>query len=190
MRHLAAAATILALSVSIVAGCGGDDDSGGDTVDAEAYAGDVCTAVGGWLESILTGAQAATQLPAGTTPQEGKDFLTGFIDDALAETTAARDALADAGVPDVDGGEETADALVSTFDDAVTVFEQASVDAQALPTDSPQAFDEAATEIGNTTRDSLSQAGDVLGELEASEELSTAAEESPECQELAATPAT
>jgi hypothetical protein len=184
LRRLTVAATILALSVSTVAGCGGDDD--GDTVDAQAYTGDVCTAVGGWLEAILAGVQEATQLPPGTSAQEGKDFLIGFIDDALAQTSATRDELADAGVPDVEGGEETADALVSTFDEAVTVFEQASADTQALPTDSPQAFDEAATELGNTTRDSLSQAGNVLGGLETSEELRAAADESPECQDLAA----
>jgi hypothetical protein len=186
VTRLTAAAMALVLSIAILAGCGDDDDTT-DTVDAETYAGDVCSAIGGWLESILSGAQEATQLPPGTTPQEGKDFLVGFIDDALAETTATRDALEQAGVPDVEGGEETADALVSTFEEAVAVFEDASAETEALPTDSPQAFDEAATELGTTTQESLSQAGSALQELETSEELGTAAQDAPECQELAST---
>ncbi|MGH2954199.1 MAG: hypothetical protein ACRDK9_09290 [Solirubrobacterales bacterium] len=176
----------LALLASFVVGCGGDDDEGSETTDPQTYTAAVCSTLDGWIEAIQTGAEGATQLPPGASPQEGKDFMTSFIGDSLAETTSARDALADAGAPDVEGGQEIADALVSAFDDAVAIFEQAGVDAEALPTDSPQAFDQAATEIGDTTQQSLEEAATVLTELGENQELNRAAEDTAECQDLAA----
>jgi hypothetical protein len=183
--RLIAALAGLALLASLGAGCGGDDDEGDETTDPQTYAGAVCTTIGDWVGAIQDGAQEAFQLPAGATPQDGKDFITSFIGDASTETTTARDSLAEAGAPDVDGGPEIADALVSAFDEAVAIFEQASEDAEAIPTDSPQAFQQAATDLGGTIQTSLQESGAALNELEESEELSSAAREAPECQDLA-----
>jgi hypothetical protein len=185
-----ALAAVLCIAVLGIAACGDDDDDDAstETVDAQTYTGTVCTTIGDWVTAIQAGAQETTQLPQDATAEQGKEAITGFIDDSLAETTTARDALADAGVPDVEGGEEVADALVSVFDDAVGIFEQASADADALPTDSDQAFEQAATELGDTTEQSLREAGAALDELQASEELRTAAQDSPECEQLGALP--
>jgi hypothetical protein len=183
-RHLIIALAVLVPLVTLFAGCG-DDDEGEETTDPQTYAGAVCMTIGDWVGAIRAGAQEAFQLPAGATPQEGKDFVTSFIGDALTETTSARDSLADAGAPDVDGGEEIADALVSAFDEAVAIFEQAADDAEAIPTDSPQAFEQGATELGGTIQTSLQESGAALNELDESEDLSSAAREAPECQDLA-----
>ena len=189
MNRLAVAAVLCTALLALAAGCGDDDDDGGgETVDAQTYTGAVCGTIGDWVQAIQAGAQETANLPQNATAEQGKEAISGFIDDSLAETTTARDALADAGVPDVEGGEEVADALVSVFDDAVGIFEQASADAGDLPTDSDQAFEAAATELGDTTEKSLQEAGDALDELESSEELSTAAQEAPECEELGALP--
>jgi hypothetical protein len=190
MNRLAVAAVLCTALLALVAGCGDDDDDdgGGETVDAQSYTGTVCSTIGDWVQAIQAGAQETASLPQDATAEEGKEAISGFIDDSLAETTSARDALADAGVPDVEGGEEIADALVAVFDDAVGIFEQASADADALPTDSDQAFESAATELGDTTEQSLREAGDALAELEESDELRSAAQDAPECQELGALP--
>jgi hypothetical protein len=184
-KSIVVAVCILTVFALLIAACGDDDDDGGETVDAATYTADICTTIGDWLGAIQAGAEEAGQLDPGASPEEGKEVLTSYIDDSLAETTTARDALADAGVPDVEGGAETADGLVAAFDGAVDIFEQASSDAADLPTDSPQAFQEAATELGTSTQQSLEEVGSGLQDLEESEALSTAAEDSQECQDLA-----
>ena len=160
------------LSAVVVIGClaipacgGGDSDGGGgDTVSAEAYAAGVCGALNDWQAAIQARSTSLTEgLSEDTSPEEGKDLLATFLDDVLSETETMVSAVEDAGVPDVDNGEEASSALQDSLDAARTALQEARDQVDDLPTDSPEGFQTAATTLGATISTSL---GSIGGEIE------------------------
>jgi hypothetical protein len=170
--YLAAAAALVAL---FAGACGG-----GDGVDPDDYASDICTAVGDWVTAIQDGAGEITTTE---DPASGVEAIQSFLDDAVSETEDLISEVEDAGAPDVTGGEEFADQLVSAFEEAKTVLEETRDSAADLPTDDPAAFSEAATELGGSVQEALGAVGSELSEPEA-EELSTAFEENEACTSI------
>jgi len=171
--YLAAAAALMALSAGA---CGG----GGDGVDPDDYASDICTAVGDWVSAIQDG---ASEITTTEDPSSGVEAIQSFLDDAVSETDTLISEVEDAGAPDVEGGEEFADQLVSAFGEAKTVLEDTRDQAADLPTDDPAAFSEAATELGGSVQEALGTVGSELSEPEA-EELSAAFEENEACTSI------
>lgn len=186
---LAAIGTSLLLTLGLVACGGGDDEGGGDsgggddaaseTVSAGAWASDVCTAVGDWVTTIQEQSSTiATDFTSGS-PEEGKEVMTTFISDAVAETDTMLEEVGAAGVPDVEGGEEYADELVAAFTEARDILADVQTQIDALPSD-PQEFQKAASDIGPSVQEALGAVGQSISEPE-SQELKDAFENEEAC---------
>lgn len=183
---IAAVGMSLLVSLSLAA-CGGDDgggdaggdEGGGETVSASAWASTVCTAVSDWVSTIQEQSTSlATEFQSGS-PEEGKEVLTGFIGDAVAETETLIEEVEGAGVPDVEGGEEFADELSTAFTDARDILSDVQTEVEGLPTD-PKGFQEAASEIGPRVQEALGAVGQSVAEPE-SQELKDAFQEEEAC---------
>ncbi len=105
-RRTIAIAGILVLSAATIASCGGDE------VSADEYVGALCSATAGFSSTVVEGQAAVQEAASGTvSPEEGKAELTSFFEEADAAGEEAASQIEDAGVPDVENGEEIADAL-------------------------------------------------------------------------------
>ena len=111
-------------------------------------------------------------------------MLQGFLEDALADTQDWLSAVEDAGVPDVEGGEEYANQVQNAAQEANDVLEETATSVDELPTDDPQAFAREAGTVGDSAREALGKVGDAITEPE-SDELKTAFEDAQECKEIA-----
>lgn len=185
--RIAALGLSLVLAGGLVA-CGGDDEGGdgggasGETVSAETYAADVCGAMQDWVSGIQERTQSMTEGFTSGDPQEGKDLLADLLTEMSAQTGDLIAAVEEAGVPDVDGGEEAADSLVSAFEEVQGILDDAQQDIADLPTD-PQAFQQGAAELGPTLQQALSGVGESLEEPE-SEDLKNAFENEEACSSI------
>lgn len=180
MRRIIATAGALALCAGALGACGG-----GDTVSADEYVGSLCAAAGNFSTTLVEGQTALLEVASGdATPEEGKEELTSFFDEAASAAEDAAGQIEDAGVPDVENGEEIADALATAFDDVAAALSDARGEVESLPTDSDQAFRDAAEELSASFQDDVSSIGDGLSELGESPELESAAESNEECTSL------
>lgn len=168
-----------------LAGCGGDEGGGeGDggsteTVSAEAYAADVCGAMQDWITGIQDRTQALGESFTSGDAEAGKDVLVELMSEMSSATGELVTAVEEAGVPDVEGGEEASDSLVSAFEEVQGILDEAQADVEELPSD-PQGFQQGAAELGPTIQEALTSVGESLEEPE-SEELKTAFENEESC---------
>lgn len=183
--RIAALGLTLLLAGGAVA-CGGDDEGGGgdgggssETVSAEAYAADVCGAMQDWITGIQERTQDIGSGLAEGDAEAGKQVLVDLLSEMSSSTGDLVTAVEGAGVPDVDGGEEAADSLVSAFQEVQGILEDAEADVEALPTD-PQGFQQGAAELGPTIQEALTSVGESLEEPE-SQELKDAFENEETC---------
>ena len=111
--------------------------SGNDQVDA--WAGEVCGAVGSWLTGINElGAQLGTDVQGIADLEEGRDLLVTFMEDVVGLTDDMLGSVEGAGAPDIERGDELAADLLAALQPVKTTFEEAVVEAQNLPTDDPR----------------------------------------------------
>lgn len=172
-----------AIAIGLIAGgCGGDDD-GDETVSAETYVGEVCTAMSDMIGVVQEG-QAELSDVQQATPEEGRDLLVEFLGDAAAAVEAARTQIEDTGAPDVEGGEEVDEAITTALGDLQTTFEDALSSAEDISVESPQTFQAEAQEIASTVQESSDAISESLSEVGENQELSDAAEQVEACQEL------
>lgn len=177
-RTVAIAAT-LALSGAL-ASCGG-----GDEVSADEYVGSLCSAAAGFTTTMVEGQSALQEAATGDhTPEQGKEQLGSFFGDATEAGEQAASDVEGAGVPDVENGEEIADALNEAFDSVSTALSDAQDEVDALPTDSDESFESAAEDLATSFEADISSIGDGLSELGESPELESAAESNSECRSL------
>lgn len=166
-----------------MAACGGDDEGGGggsaDTVSAEAYAADVCGAMQDWITGIQERTQEIGESFTSGDPEEGKQVLVDLMTEMSDATGQLASDVEDAGVPDVEGGEEAADTLVSAFEEIQGILEDAQADVEDLPSD-PQGFQQGAQELGPTIQNALQSVGESIEEPE-SQELQDAFENEESC---------
>ena len=157
---------------------GGDNGDGGDnggdgggtsqSVSAEDFASTVCTGLKTWLSDIQKGAtDLATGISSGSSPQQGKDVLTNYLDAVIDATETFVATIRSAGVPDVTGGSDAANALADAFERIETALQQAKESVQDLPTDSPQAFAAAAANLARSIQTNLASATDALRDVPA-----------------------
>ena len=162
-----------------IAACG----SGG--VPAAEYMSSVCSELRTWLQGIQADAQEVQALDPQTPPDEQKEKATAFLDTTIENTEEMISAVNDAGVPDVENGEEIAADVVAALEKAKEAYEEADAKLADLATDDPAAFQQGLSEIGQA----LSAQGEALSTsmstLQESEELQNAGEDEPSCQELA-----
>jgi hypothetical protein len=170
----------LALSTATIAACGG-----GDEVSADEYVGSICSAVSGLTTTIIDGQTALQEAAAGDiSPEDGKEQLQSFFDDATSAADTAASDISDAGTPDVENGEEISETITTAFEDLSTALGDASDDVEALPTDSEEDFQSGAEELGTSFQEQASAIGEGVNDLGDAPELESAAEDNSECQSL------
>ena len=194
MRGRAALGALGAILAVLVIGCGGGDDGGddggggggGEGASAEQYVDDVCSGLNELTTTVEDGQAELQQALTGavTSPEEGRDVLVDFLADAADAADDARVAVEDAGVPDVDGGEDVADAINTAVADMQQAFAQARDDAEGMSVASPGEFATDAEGIANAVRESSGAIQDSLEAVGENAELEAAAEDSEDCQEL------
>ncbi|HSI81284.1 MAG TPA: hypothetical protein VK919_11615 [Solirubrobacterales bacterium] len=188
-RAIGTMAVLAALLGALVIGCGGDDGDdggGGETVSAEDYVNDVCSGMSELTTTITSGQEEFQQALQGSldSPEEGRDVLVSFLGDAADAAGEAHSAVEEAGVPDVDGGEEVADAITTAIGDMQGAFEQARGDAESMSTESAGEFASDAQEIATAVQASSQQIQESLQAVGENEELEAAAEDAEACQQL------
>ena len=163
--------------VLALASCGG-----GGGVDAKAYVRSVCTATTDWQKDIQerTVALAGSLDPKATLPIQ-KQALVDLLGGLVQATDAYADKVDKAGVPDVDGGEDAAAKLVEALERIAKAFRTAHDQAGSLPTDSKDAFQQAADAIGKTVNSSVTGIEDPFKD---STELNTIAGQDPACKAI------
>ncbi len=195
------------LALAPLAACGGDDDEpaasestastettadtdADDAVAPDDYAEGVCGAIAGWYDDIDV---ASTSLvdDANTLsedPAAGKDLVVAFLDDAIAFTDDLVEDLEDAGAPDTETGEDTAEKLVTGIEDVRELFVGAREDTEALPADDPMALGSGLQDIGAALQESATAVGAQFEEVLSSvddPELGEAFEGAAACRDLA-----
>jgi len=125
--RLAVASIAAAASLALVAGCGGGGGGGDGKVSVETYANGVCTALTTWKRSIT---DASTSLAEKTSQESSlpkvKTLFVSFFDGAIEQTDTMLTAVDDAGVPDLDNGDE----VVKAMSGEVGVFRPILVEAR------------------------------------------------------------
>jgi hypothetical protein len=166
-------ATILLVALAaLTAGCGGDDESG-----AEAWAGDVCSALSDWRTSVQEAVESVQSNPSEDSLRQAADDTGAATDDLVStlrglerpETDAGQEAQA--AVDDLAGDVETAR---SAIDDAVDGASGAGL---------LEAVSTIATTL-STLQTEVSSTLDRLEGLDGGQELKDAFERSDSCDEL------
>jgi hypothetical protein len=156
---------------------------GGGAVSPRAYVKSVCEAVGDWQGQIQDRSTSLGQnLGTDATPEQGKGALAEFLDGVITDTQGMVDQVEEAGSPDIEDGEDQAKQLTDALTQVLEAFRAARTDVQTLPTDSPEAFQQGADEIGNTIQSAFTEAGSTFDQP--SPELDPIFEDEPACDQL------
>jgi hypothetical protein len=175
---------LAAVAALVVTACGDDNGGGGggDSVSADDYATDICTAFLGWRDAIQKHQEELQKgLSPGISPQQGKDALEGFLGDAVTASDDLVQQVDDAGVPDAENGDQAATALQDAAQQARDELDKAHSNVADLPTDDRQAFATAAGQLGNSVKTALDGVGQGLQDIK-SDELDKAFNSSKACQ--------
>ena len=172
---------VVALALAVV-GCGNGDSGDGDQQSGtEAWADDVCTAVGSWKDAIAD---------AQTTLSDTANLSANDIRDALDNVATATDNFAtdldDIGPPDTEAGDE-AEQQLATLSDKLKAQESVIEDAVGQNSDT---LNELLAQVSIVTgalstmiTDALSTV-DAIRQLDGATELNNAFENAPSCQDL------
>ena len=113
----------------------------GSGVPAGEWAGRVCSALVPWRTQIADlNARAQHQMSTASTPAQTRDNLLELLSGAETVSESARSAVAAAGTPDVDGGDEVARRFKASLEGTRDAYARARGDLQALPTDDAEGF--------------------------------------------------
>jgi basic membrane lipoprotein Med (substrate-binding protein (PBP1-ABC) superfamily) len=179
LRTIAACA-VLAIAAAALAGCGG---GGSSSVSPATYVKSVCLALGPFEKDVQTRSAALQHLPAGAAQR--KTALQGFFTAVVGDSDKAVSQLKAAGSPNVKNGSKIESAIVLVFTRFGTAAKQAAGKADALPTNSPTAFQTAATALNNSFSTSMSGIGAGVSGLK-SPELDAAEKKEPACKSIGA----
>jgi hypothetical protein len=105
----------------------------------DAWATDVCSALGDWVTKVEDVSGAATDVGA-TTPAEGKKALVKLVNGALKATKALVGDLEKAGAPAVQRGSAVAQIVRGQFEQVQSTLTNARATLKQLSTDDPAAF--------------------------------------------------
>ena len=155
---------------------------GDDPVPVDNYANDLCTALTGWTEE-LRDRQADLQAGAepGRSPEADRDALQRFVDGAVAASDGLVEDVEEAGVPDIDNGEEVADAFRDAVEETRSELEEAQDDVAEIPTDSAESYAAAVEDFVTEIRSTLEGINDHFQDVDAPE-LDRALDEAAACQ--------
>ena len=175
-----AAASVVAVTALLAAGCGGSGDSASsDTAPTEEWADGLCSSISTWTSSLTS---IVDTLKGGDL---SKDSLASAVDEAKSATETFTTSLSDLGRPDTEAGQEAKDSV-----------DQLVTDIKADMTEIEDAVNGASGVAGviaavPTISSTLSKAGEQVSatltgfqDLDAKGELESAFENSSSCQAL------
>jgi hypothetical protein len=169
------------------AACGGDDD-GAAGVPPEQWTGDVCGAMGSWIEDFLARAEDLQASAAGfRNLQQARNEIVEFLTFTVDRTDELLADIDRAGQPAVDDGAEIARALRQNLEPFRDALVDARARAEKLPVDDPARFEREATELGGSVERAGQDVGSAFEELEGDfdmSEIQEAAETEPECEDF------
>jgi len=102
------------------------------------YANDVCTALRGWAQDVRDSqTELQKKSTQGASLETDRDSLQQFVDDAVAATDDLKQEVEDAGAPDIDGGDDVANAFQEAVDDTSDKLDEARDSVSQIPADNP-----------------------------------------------------
>ena len=149
---------------------------------AAAYVKDACTAMTDWLTAIQTRAGDLSSISGGDVAA-AKTAMLDFLDGVLTDTDTMVSTVEGLGAPDVTDGASAHEALVGVLKQARDLFGGFRDDVADLPTDDPQAFATALTQLGTNLDASSSDIGNAFSDFQ-NEELDSAFSAEPACAPL------
>ena len=165
----------VAISALLLPGCSSGPSAG-------AWAASVCEALAPWRSEISTlSDRAQQQMTAKTTPAQAKESLVRLLAGAQAASEAARAKVADAGVPDVDGGSEVAEGFVRSLTAIRDAYGRARAGIEALDAGQEDGFYTRVADVLETLNKEYSRSAPDTSRLK-SPGLQRAFDEVPECQ--------
>ncbi len=177
-RRLAFAAVPVAFLAFVASGCGGSSSSSSsDTSPTEEWAGNLCTAIVTWTDSLRAG---VSSLQSGGL---SKDALQGVADDAKSSTETLIDDLKGLGKPDTEAGEEAQTSLNQLADDLqkdVDEIDSAVNDSSASTLSTISTVSNTLVTMGNQLTSTFNQ----LEQLDAQGEMEDAFNQADSCQQL------
>ena len=189
-------AAVGVVAVIVVAALIGDRDNRGETVPAGEYAQNVCGAIGVWrgeLESIVEDIRTPTsestaggEEPQSETPQGRTGFLRKSVERGVQAAETLVEGIDNAGVPDTEEGEESAEIVSDWAESNLNDLEEAEDvlddEADSLE-ESLEQFADAARAIGRSLAGGLETIAEVT---RADPELARVALDTSECRQLRA----
>jgi hypothetical protein len=154
--------------------------SGG--IPPDEWAGSVCAALTPWRGQIDDlNASAQRQVSAAASPAETREGLLELLAGAETSTESARAAVARAGTPDVEGGEEVARRFVEALAAGRDAYAGARTELQALPTADAEAFYDGVVAVMGRLNDAYARSAVDTTELD-SPRLREAFEKAQQCR--------
>jgi hypothetical protein len=185
VRSVARLAAVFVVTFALGACGDGNGDGGEGTVSAEAYAQRLCANMQSYINEVTTlSTDFAGEIDPAASLDEQRDAVLAFLDDVLAATDGLIAGVEDAGVPDIDNGEEVVLAVEDTFAEARGILVDAREQVEAISVDDAQAFADQLSQIGETIQASLGEIGSSLAAIDAPE-LTEAVSQDPACAAVA-----
>jgi hypothetical protein len=187
-------AAVGVVAVIVVAALIGDGERRGETVSAGEYAQNVCGAIGVWrgeLESIVEDIRTPTsestaggEEPQSETPQGRTGFLRKSVERGVQAAETLVEGIDNAGVPDTEEGEESAEIVSDWAESNLNDLEEAEDvlddEADSLE-ESLEQFADAARAIGRSLTGGLETIAEVT---RADPELARVALDTSECRQI------
>jgi predicted nucleic acid-binding Zn-ribbon protein len=170
------ALALIALLATLASACGADD-----SVAVEDYANDLCTALTHWTAAIRDRQEELQQDPGTGSPEDERGALQRFVDGAADASDQLVDDVDAAGVPDIENGEEVADAFHDAVEDTLSQIEEARDSVADIPTDSESAYRSAVDQFVTDLRATLEGIDEHFQDIDAPE-LDKALDEASACQ--------
>ena len=151
-RALVAALVAVGASMSLGA-CG-------SSIAPSTWATTVCQSLTPWRATISTLNQTAqTEMATAKTPQDTRTHLVALLSGAQQATEKARGAVADAGVPDVQGGAVIEKRFVASLASARDAYARAATSIAALPMSDADTFYSGVTATMSTLNADYAKSG-------------------------------
>ncbi len=179
MRASRSVRILLAVGMAggLAVGCGGPE-----TVAPEAWAKSVCQAIKPWGAEIAELQKSAqTKITAQSDATQTKTELIRLFGGMAQSTEVALGKVREAGVPDVETGDEVAKQFVAALTAAKKSFATGKDAVAALPTDDTKAFYDGVVRAGAAMSRENADAGRAFTDISAPE-LDKAFDEVPECR--------
>ena len=190
LRFLVVVLSIAALAFA-AAGCGGGGGDNGDSASGTApdvWAASVCGALGNWVQSLQEGSrELGTQMRNTKDLKAVKSRFVSFLENAEQSSHEMVEKVKEADAPDVEQGEAIQDELVTALEKVEKSFSNAVEKANALSTDSLQAFSQGVGTLSQDVQDNLATTGNDFNSLSDrfnSTELDDATDGEPACQQF------